>query len=111
MIVYRTYLGIWQLKELKDDMSNALFAGSKVEGIQLLLAEMVPSFSVTALLKETFPGDANRLSGRLCSKLQLVTIYEHIYFTIPDQVSNRKDHTNELKCGWPNGGSAIQQVA
>ena len=73
------YLGIWQLKELKDAMSNALFAGSKVEETQLFLteeAETEASLSALALEKanecppEAFVGDAKGLSGRFCSKLQ-----------------------------------------
>ena len=83
------YLGIWQLKELKDAMSNALFAGSKVEETQLLLTEEArteASLSASAWEKadkyspEAFVGDAKGLSGRLCSKLQLVTkmhIFDH----------------------------------
>lgn len=63
-------------------MSKALFAGSKAEETQLLLteeAETEASLSTSASEKadkyfpEAFVGDAKGLSGRLCSKLHLVT--------------------------------------
>lgn len=77
--IFLFYLGIWQLKDLKDAMSRAALAVVKLEETKLLLAADVPaSFSVPLALFEKaekyspvpLVGDAKGLSGRLCSKLQ-----------------------------------------
>lgn len=70
------YLGIWQLKDLKEPMSRA---GDDV-GSNVLVPNLESSKSMASLtplekwatkFPEAFVGEAKGLSGRLCSKLHL----------------------------------------